>query len=102
MAKAFGRRPSEWLGPRTDNYTAYQFDRVVWYAGISWEAEEAEKDREDRPGIKTAKKLTQADIKKIRRRQKMSIEQRKARGEFDGLNALIPHKVMKVPESGVW
>jgi hypothetical protein len=102
MAKAYGRRPAEWLGPyiaEDDPLLAYQWDRVVFYAGTLWEGE----DRETTPGS-ARKPKTQAEIKRIKARDKMTLDERRAAGHFNALGGLAAPdvKTMEIPKSGVW
>lgn len=110
MAKAYGRRPAEWLDPyiiEDDPLMAYQWDRMVFYAGTVWEAEDRETHRPGRrPGSspRTRRKLSKAEIARIKARSKMSIEDRRKAGDFDDLKGVYEPgiKKVKIPDSGVW
>lgn len=112
MAKTYGRRPAEWLGPHIiedDPLMAYQWDRMVFYAGSLWEAEERESNRPGRPGSRgrrrPGRKLSKAEIARIKARSNMSLEDRKKAGHFNDLKGPLYRpdiKKVKIPDSGVW
>lgn len=91
MAKAFGRRPSDWV-PGLDELAQYQLDRVTWYAGVKWEAEQYRTQNPGLAGKSAAAGVPGADPNRPLIEQKHLFRNPAGPGI----------KKMAIPESGVW